>query len=80
MSTSTPLALLIELQPQLHETQSSLSTHVDKACVLETVFGEHSAIKREVGVLCQLAEKRDRENGDFRTANIISTGSETIPC
>jgi hypothetical protein len=46
------LALLVELQPQLHETQSSLSTHVDKARVLETVFAEHSAIKREVGVLC----------------------------
>ena len=75
-----PLALLIELQPQLHETQSSLSTHVDKARVLEMVFAEHSAIKREVGVLCQLAEKRDRENGDFSAAKIISTGSQTIPC
>jgi hypothetical protein len=51
------LALLIELQPQLHETQFFLSTHVDKARVLETVFAEHSTIKREVGVLCQLAEK-----------------------
>jgi hypothetical protein len=48
--------------------QSSLPTHVDKVHALETVFAEHDAIKREVGVLHQLVEKRDREHGDFGTA------------
>jgi hypothetical protein len=50
----SPPALLTELQSQLHDTQSSLATHIDKVRVLETVFAEHGAIKREVGVLRQL--------------------------
>ncbi|KIM79867.1 hypothetical protein PILCRDRAFT_823052 [Piloderma croceum F 1598] len=66
-STSPP-ALLAELQSQLHDTQSSLANHVDKVRALETVFAEHDAIKREVGVLRQLVEKRDRENEDFGAA------------
>jgi hypothetical protein len=66
-STSPP-ALLVELQSQLHETQTSLATHVDKVRALETVFAEHDAIKREVGVLRQLVEKRD---GDFAAAGTL---------
>jgi hypothetical protein len=44
---------------------------VDKVRVLETVFTEHDAIKRKVGVLRQLVEKggaRDREDEEFGTA------------
>lgn len=32
------------------------------------MFAEHDAIKREVGVLRQLVEKWDRENGDLGAA------------
>jgi len=54
----SPPALLAELQSQLHETQSSLATPADKARMLETVIAEYEAIKREVGALRQLVEKR----------------------
>jgi hypothetical protein len=48
-----------------------LPLRVDKVRVLETVFTEHDAIKRKVGVLRQLVEKggaRDREDEEFGTA------------
>jgi len=56
-STSLPAALLTELQSQLHDSQTSLATHVNKVSMLKTAFAEHDAIKREVGVLGQLVEK-----------------------
>jgi hypothetical protein len=62
---SPPLALFIKLQSQLHETHSIFSLHPSIKYALETVFAEHNAIKRKVGALRQLVEKRDRENGDF---------------
>ncbi|KIM72891.1 hypothetical protein PILCRDRAFT_15703 [Piloderma croceum F 1598] len=69
-STSPP-AVLTEIQYQLHDTQSSLTTHIDRVHSLETVFTENDAIKREVGMLRQLVEKstaRDLEDEEFGAA------------
>ena len=55
-SSSLPPAALGELQSQLHDTQSSLASHVDKVRALESVFKEHEAIKREVSALRELVE------------------------
>ncbi|KAF9799708.1 hypothetical protein IEO21_10518 [Rhodonia placenta] len=52
---------LSELQSQLHETQMSLASHVDKIRSLETMLAEHKAIKCEVGSLRELMEERKRE-------------------
>ncbi|KAF7984938.1 hypothetical protein HWV62_9857 [Athelia sp. TMB] len=51
-----PGPALSELQTQLHDTQSLLASHVDKARALEGVFAEHEAIKREVSLLRSLVE------------------------
>jgi hypothetical protein len=48
---------LADIQTQLHDTQSSLASHVDKVRALEDVFAEHDTIKREVSLLRQLVEK-----------------------
>jgi hypothetical protein len=42
---------LTELQTQLHHSQPSLASHVDKVCALEEVISEHDAIKREIHIL-----------------------------
>lgn len=49
-SIATPPALN-EFQLQLHDTQSSLVSHVDKFLSLEGVIAEHEAIKRDVSLL-----------------------------
>jgi hypothetical protein len=66
----------------LHNTQSSLTSHVDKVCTLKDVFAEHDAIKREVGLLQQLVEKssgrdwrdpaHEREDEEFGAADMGS--------
>lgn len=55
-SSSLSPAVLSELQSQLHDTQSSLATHVDKVRALEGVFKERDAIKCEGSVLRKLVE------------------------
>ena len=63
--------MLTDLQSQLHETQTSLASHVDNICTLEGVIFEHDAIKREVELLRQLVERTtnnaacNREEEDF---------------
>ena len=53
--------MLNELRTQLHETQASLATHVDKVRALEDMFAEHEAIKAEVASLRELMDERKRE-------------------
>ena len=50
-------AALSDLQAQLHDTHTSLASHVDEMRVLEGVFAEHDAIQRVAGVLRVLVEK-----------------------
>jgi hypothetical protein len=45
----------------LHETQSSLATHVEKIRALEGMLAEHDAMKREVGNLREMMEERKRD-------------------
>ncbi|KAL4253671.1 Centrosomal and Immune Signaling Modulator [Abortiporus biennis] len=52
---------LTELQAQLHETQLSLASHVEKIRALETMLAEHDNIKREVSSMRDMMEERKRE-------------------
>jgi hypothetical protein len=51
------------LQEQLHQTQSLLSTHVEKihSLGLESILGEHDGIKREIGMLRDMIDQRKHE-------------------
>jgi hypothetical protein len=57
-STNPPRLLLppvlTNLQTQLHDTQASLTNHVDEVRPLEGVLTEHDATKREVEMLRKL--------------------------
>ena len=44
--------------------QSSLTTHINKVCVLEGMFKEHKAIKHEVSVLWELIEHSKHSSSD----------------
>ncbi|KAI0689165.1 hypothetical protein BC835DRAFT_1283558 [Cytidiella melzeri] len=52
---------LSELQSQLHETQLSLASHVEKIRTLEGMLAEHDVIKREVSAMRDMMEERKRE-------------------
>ena len=56
-----PSETLLEIQSQLHETQSSLASHVDKIRALETILAEQEALKREMRVLRDMMESRERD-------------------
>ncbi|KAI0077601.1 hypothetical protein K474DRAFT_1661536 [Panus rudis PR-1116 ss-1] len=62
-SASAPdsAAALSELQAQLHETQMSLASHMEKICSLEGMLKEHEHIKRELSSMRELMEERKRE-------------------
>lgn len=45
-----------DLQTQLHGSQSSLASYVDKIWALEGVLAKHEAIKHEVSLLRSLVE------------------------
>ncbi|KAG9311491.1 hypothetical protein JVU11DRAFT_7687 [Chiua virens] len=60
-SGSIPVNILNELRSQLHETQASLATHVDKVRALEDMLAEHEAIKAEVASLRGVMDERKRE-------------------
>jgi hypothetical protein len=51
-----PPPSLTRLQTQLHDTQSSLASCVNKVRALDGVVDGHDAIKREIGVLRELIE------------------------
>ena len=52
---------LLEIQSRLQDTQSSLASHVDKIRTLETILTEQDALKREMHVLRDMMESRERE-------------------
>ncbi|KIJ11103.1 hypothetical protein PAXINDRAFT_138122 [Paxillus involutus ATCC 200175] len=60
-SGSIPTSALNELRSQLHETQASLASHVDKVRALEDMLAEHEAIKAEVASLRDFMDERKRE-------------------
>ncbi|KAG6879076.1 hypothetical protein C0992_005356 [Termitomyces sp. T32_za158] len=60
-STALTSSVLTDLQSKLHETQASLSTHVDKIRALEGVFAEQESIKSEVRALREMMETKRRE-------------------
>ncbi|KAH0835052.1 hypothetical protein J3R83DRAFT_10790 [Lanmaoa asiatica] len=60
-SGSIPATVLNELRTQLHETQASLASHVDKVRALEDMLAEHETIKSEVASLRELMDERKRE-------------------
>ncbi|KAG6888165.1 hypothetical protein C0995_010176 [Termitomyces sp. Mi166 len=60
-SSALTSSVLTDLQAKLHETQASLSTHVDKIRVLEGVFAEQESIKLEVRALREMMETKQRE-------------------
>ncbi|KIM34263.1 hypothetical protein M408DRAFT_59629, partial [Serendipita vermifera MAFF 305830] len=53
-------AALNTLQEQLHQTQSLLSTHVERihSLGLEGIAGEHDGLKREIGMLREMIDQR----------------------
>ncbi|KAI0051381.1 hypothetical protein FA95DRAFT_1676087 [Auriscalpium vulgare] len=63
---------LAELQSQLQQTQSSLSSHVDKIRALEGLLAEHDAIKREVSSLRELMEEEKRELAEVRAGRHLA--------
>ncbi|KAF5378090.1 hypothetical protein D9615_007607 [Tricholomella constricta] len=60
-SAALTTSALVDLQTQLQETQSSLSSHVDKIRALEGVLAEQEAIKREVRALREIMETKRRK-------------------
>lgn len=59
-ATAEPQAIN-SFQEQLQQTQSLLSTHVEKMHNLESMVGEHDGMKREIGMLRELIDQRQRE-------------------
>ncbi|KAH7909272.1 hypothetical protein BJ138DRAFT_1155658 [Hygrophoropsis aurantiaca] len=51
---------LSELRTQLHETQASLASHIDKVRALEDMLAEHEAIKSEVAALREMMDEQKR--------------------
>ncbi|KAI6132396.1 hypothetical protein EV401DRAFT_1917556 [Pisolithus croceorrhizus] len=60
-SGTVPVPALNELRSQLHETQASLASHVDKVRALEDMLAEHEAIKSDIATLRELMDERKRE-------------------
>ncbi|KAK2459473.1 hypothetical protein APHAL10511_008507 [Amanita phalloides] len=52
---------LLEIQTRLQDTQSSLASHVDKIRALETILAEQEALKREIRLLRDMMEIRERD-------------------
>ncbi|KAH7921658.1 hypothetical protein BV22DRAFT_1132085 [Leucogyrophana mollusca] len=59
-ASSIPASALSELRSQLHETQASLASHVDKVRALEDMLAEHEAIKSEVASLREMVDEQKR--------------------
>ena len=56
-----PVVSLLEIQTRLQDAQSSLASHVDKIHALETILAQQETIKREMRVLRDMMESRERE-------------------
>ncbi|KAJ3808060.1 hypothetical protein F5876DRAFT_90246 [Lentinula aff. lateritia] len=62
MSSASSSALLVELQAQLKDTQTSLSQHIDKIRVLEDALKEQEAIRHEVRLLRDMMDTVQRHD------------------
>lgn len=60
-SAAVSTSAITDLQSQLRETQSSLSSHLEKIRALEGVLAEQETMKREVKTLREMVESRRRE-------------------
>ncbi|KAF9463266.1 hypothetical protein BDZ94DRAFT_1259519 [Collybia nuda] len=60
-SATVTASALVDLQNQLQETQSSLTSHVDKIRALEGVLTEQETIKQEIRALREMMELKRRE-------------------
>lgn len=76
MQPAIPPTALSDLQTQLHETQASLASHVDKIRELEGLLKEQESIKRDVSELRQFihfnrhstqSEQSDDDDDDARS-------------
>ncbi|KAF8629365.1 hypothetical protein AX17_005661 [Amanita inopinata Kibby_2008] len=56
-----PTVSIVELQTRLEDTQSSLASYTDKIRALENILAEQEALKREMRVLRDMMESRERE-------------------
>ena len=56
-----PVVSLLEIQTRLQDAQSSLASHVDKIHALETILAQQETLKREMRVLRDMMESRERE-------------------
>ncbi|PPQ97674.1 hypothetical protein CVT26_002486 [Gymnopilus dilepis] len=54
-------SVVVDLQSQIRDTQSSLEPHLDKVRAIEGVLAEQEAMKREVSMLREMMEERRRE-------------------
>lgn len=79
-SNATSSAAVAALQAQLAETQSSISTQVDKIRALESMLAEHELIKAEVGSIKSQMEEAKRELDEMANAKKIlpENGSHTL--
>jgi hypothetical protein len=59
--SAVPSETLLEIQARLQDTQTSLASHVDKIRALETILAEQEALKREMRVLRDMMESRERD-------------------
>ncbi|KAG2118669.1 uncharacterized protein F5147DRAFT_800677 [Suillus discolor] len=63
---------LSELRTELHETQASLASHVDKVRTLEDMLAEHEAIKAEVAALRDLIHASSARSQHDNAMNVDS--------
>ena len=70
-SVALSAAAVVDLQSQLHDTQSSLASHLDKMRALEGVLAEQEAMKREVRTLREMMEERRLERESAETAHLV---------
>ncbi|KAG2098915.1 uncharacterized protein F5147DRAFT_712676 [Suillus discolor] len=63
---------LSELRTELHETQASLASHVDKVRALEDMLAEHEAIKAEVAALRDLIHASSARSQHDNAMNVDS--------
>ncbi|PWN23598.1 hypothetical protein BCV69DRAFT_309482 [Microstroma glucosiphilum] len=79
-SNATSSAAVAALQAQLAETQSSISTQVDKIRALESMLAEHELIKAEVGSIKSQMEEAKRELDEMANSkkSLSGNGSHTL--
>ncbi|CAO1630643.1 unnamed protein product [Sympodiomycopsis kandeliae] len=67
------------LQAQLTETQSSITTHVEKIRVLEATLAEQALLKAEVGSIKSQMEEASRQLREMASSRGAGAGAGTAP-